>query len=264
MTTILLADPDPALLRGLGDTLRREGYAVRTAADGAEALAVAQQTHPDLLLLAVLLPRVDGLEVCRRLRAPDDCVVRPHLQPHHPVDLLPARRADEDGDGAQPCVVKPFSVRELLARVKALLGRARRAAEVAGGRDEAVLTVGDLALDPAAGTVRRRGKEVALKPREFALLAFLLRHPGRVFTRAQLLAQVWPAGGGGAYAGDIWTVDVHVRWLREKLERDPRRPKLLETVRGVGYRLRAPAGAGPRPVTGGAPPPVTAPRLPAA
>ena len=248
MTTILLADPDPALLRGLGDTLRREGYAVRTAADGAEALAVAQQTRPDLLLLAVLLPRVDGLEVCRRLRASDDGRLRTV-----PILICSARGEEVDRVvglevGADDYVPKPFSVRELLARVRALLGRARRTAEVAAGRAGAggPLTVGDLALDPAARIVRRRGKEVPLKPREFDLLAFLLRHPGQVFTRTQLLAHVWSTGER-PYVGGVRTVDVHVRWLREKLEADPSAPDVLETVRGIGYRARPPA-VGRRPV----------------
>jgi DNA-binding response OmpR family regulator len=244
MTAILLVDDEPALVSVLGYALRREGYAVRTAADGAEALAVARQTHPDLLLLDVRLPRVDGLEVCRRLRASADGRLRTV-----PVLLCSARGDEVDRVvglevGADDYVTKPFSVRELLARVKALLGRARRAAERAAGRAEAVLTVGDLALDPATRLVRRRGAAVPLTPRGFALLAFLLRHPGRVFTRAQLLERVWPAGAGGAYVGDPRTVDVHVRWLREQLERDPSAPAVLETVRGVGYRLRGPALAG--------------------
>jgi DNA-binding response OmpR family regulator len=235
MTTILLADPDAALRSALGDTLRRVGYAVRPAADGAAAVAVARQTPPDLILLAVLLPRVDGLEVCRRLRASDDRRLRTV-----PVLMCSARGDEVDRVvglevGADDYVPKPVPLRELLARVRALLRRARWAAEGAAEGAAARLTVGDLELDPATRTVRRRGAEVPLTPREFDLLAFLLRHPGRVFTRTQLLEHVWGAGDG-AYVGDVRTVDVHVRWLRAKLEADPGAPAVLETVRGVGYR----------------------------
>ena len=245
VTTILLVADEPALVSGLGHALRRAGYAVRTAADGAAALAVAQQTHPDLIVLAVLLPRVDGLEVCRRLRAAADGRLRTV-----PVLLCSARGDAVDRVvglevGADDYVTAPVSVRELLARVQALLGRARRAAERAGGGAAAVLTVGDLALDPAARTVRRRGAAVALTPRGFALLAFLLRHPGRVFTRAQLLARVWRVSGR-AHAGGGRTVDVHVRWLREKLETDPAAPVVIETVWGIGYRARPAARTGDR------------------
>jgi DNA-binding response OmpR family regulator len=145
--------------------------------------------------------------------------------------------------GADDYVAKPFGMRELLARVRALLRRRQRAAEAAaGGGATAPLVVRDLVVETTGRRVLHRGREVPLRRREFDLLAFLLRHPGRVFTRAQLLEGVWGAG----HVGDPRTVDVHVRWLREKLERRPGRPTLLETIRGVGYRVRPPGPPGAR------------------
>jgi DNA-binding response OmpR family regulator len=139
--------------------------------------------------------------------------------------------------GADDYVTKPFSMRELLARLKAMLRRSKM--ETIDHANHRPIALGEVEVDPIERRVRRRGKEVALKPKEFDLLTFLLRHPGQVFSRDQLLDQVW----GYGYVGDNRTVDVHIRWLREKLERTPSKPKLLETVRGVGYRARA-AGVG--------------------
>jgi DNA-binding response OmpR family regulator len=238
MTTIPLAEDAPVLANVLSYNLRRAGYTVRTAADGAEALAVARRSHPDLVLLDLLLPGVDGLEVCRRLRESDDDRLRTA-----PVLMCSARRDVVDRvvgleAGADDHVGKPFALRELLARVAALLLRGRRE-PAPPDTPPGVQAAGDLVLDVAGRTLRRGGREVGLKPREFDLLHFLLRHPRRVFTRSQLLAQVCPAGEGGAtFAGSERTVDVHVRGLREKLEADPSAPAVLQTVWGVGYRVR--------------------------
>ena len=246
MTTILLADPDPALLSGLGDALRREGYAVRTAADGAEALAAAQHTRPDLLLLAVLLPRMDGLEVCRRLRASDDYRLRTV-----PVLICSARGEEIDRVvglelGADDYVVKPFSVRELLARVRALLGRARRAAEVAAGRAGPCSRWATWSSTRPPGSCAGGGRRSRSSPGSSPCWPSCSATRGRSSPGRSSGAHLVDRGRPG-HVGHIRTVDVHVRWLREKLERDPSAPAVLETVRGVGYRLRAPP-AGRRPV----------------
>ena len=240
MTTILLVDDEPALATVVGYNLRRDGYEVRTAANGAEALATARQSPPQLVLLDVMLPLVDGFEVCRLLRESADARLRTV-----PVLMFSARGDEIDRVvglevGADDYVSKPFAMRELLARVRALLRRARGAAGAASAASAtAALTAGDVEGDPVGRIVRRGGREVVLKPREFDLLHFLLRHPGRVFTRERLLARVW-TDGDAAPAGAGRTVDVHVRRLREKLEADPAAPALLETVWGIGYRSRGP------------------------
>ena len=244
MATILLAEGGPALRGAVEHHLRRAGHEVLTAPDGSRALAASRRRAPDLLLLDVVLPGSGSLEVCRAIRAARSARLRAL-----PILLLSARAAEVDlvaglESGADDYVAEPFGIRELLARVGALLRRRQRAAEAAAaGRSAAApLAVGDLLMEPTGRRVLRRGREVSLRPKEFDLLAFLLRHPGRVFTRAQILEGVWGTG----YVGDVRTVDVHVRWLREKLERQPGHPTLLETIRGVGYRLRPPDAPGAR------------------
>ncbi len=234
METILVVEDEPTLLDTLKYNLVKAGYSVRTAQDGLEALQVARAARPNLILLDLMLPGLDGIEVCRLLRRESDV----------PIIMLTAR--DEEIDkvlglelGADDYVTKPFSLRELLARVKALLRRneaARTRTEVkeqSGGAKDGLLRVANLILDPNQHRATREGVELNLKPREFDLLAFLMLNQGQVFSREQLLDKVW----GYEYVGDSRTVDVHVRWLREKIEVDPSDPHLLETVRGVGYRL---------------------------
>jgi DNA-binding response OmpR family regulator len=234
LATLLLVDGDAARRRAVGDRLRAAGLAVHTAADGAAALDAARRRPPDLLLVDAQLPEAAGVRLCRAVRGAAERRLRTV-----PILLLAAGATEEERvagleAGADACVAGPATPRELLARVRALLRRAPRssaatgpAARPAGG--------GDLVLDPLRRRVRCRGRTVALRPKEFALLAFLLDHAGGVFTRPQLLTRIW---GPGSAAGER-TVDVHMRRLREKLERHPSRPALLETVRGVGYRLRS-------------------------
>jgi len=235
MAKILVVDDEPTLVATLDYNLRREGHEVVIARDGEAALVQAQRSAPDLVLLDVMLPKLDGFEVCRSLRR--DSMV--------PILLLTAKDSEIDKVvgleiGADDYITKPFSMRELLARVKAQLRRSARGdAEArpgaAPGQPEraAPLAVAGIEIDPRARTVQRAGQRVHLKPKEFDLLAFLAQNRGHVFSRDQLLEKVW----GYAFNGDSRTVDVHVRWLREKLEEQPSRPKLIETVRGVGYRL---------------------------
>jgi two-component system OmpR family response regulator len=234
MAKILVVDDEPALVSTIGYNLRREGHQVLTAGDGVRALELARRELPDVIVLDLMLPKLDGLDVCRALRQSPAAPLRAV-----PILILTARADEVDKVvgleiGADDYVTKPFSMRELLARLKAMLRRSQR--DVAAPPPDRPFAVGPLEVEPAQRRLRRRGKELALKPKEFDLLVFLLRHPGQVFSREQLLDQVW----GYGHIGDIRTVDVHVRWLREKIERDPSKPKLLETVRGVGYRVRAP------------------------
>ena len=224
---ILVVDDEPTLVATLRYNLEREGFEVSTAADGEEALSKARTQRPDLIVLDLMLPVLSGYEVCRILQK----------ETAVPILMLTARSDEVDKVvglemGADDYVTKPFSMRELMARVRALLRRAERPAAV----DEAErLSAGDLTVDLPRRVVTRDGRTVALKPKEFDLLVFFLRNRGRVYTREQLLEQIW----GYDFAGDTRTVDVHVRWLREKTEEDPSSPKRLVTVRGVGYRLDA-------------------------
>jgi DNA-binding response OmpR family regulator len=218
---ILVVDDEPAVLDVVGRYLRREGFDTILAADGADA--VEQAVDADLVILDLMLPSVDGLEVCRRLRSARNV----------PIIMLTAKAEETDkliglGVGADDYVVKPFSPRELVARVQAVLRRAGSQPP----RDD-VIRIGDLRINAKTRAVERMGVTINLTAREFDLLAFLSRSPGQVFTREQLLDQVWDFHFGG----DESTVTVHVRRLREKIEPDPVRPQYLKTVWGVGYKL---------------------------
>jgi DNA-binding response OmpR family regulator len=223
---ILVVDDEPNIREVVALYLRRDGHAVVPAADGDEALRLYHQTRPDLVVLDLMLPRMNGLEVCRRIREGRSV----------PVIMLTARGEEEDrilglGLGADDYVVKPFSPRELAARVEAVLRRANAPAEgPAGGR---VLVFDDLRIDPNTREAAVGGETATLTAREFDLLYHLASQPRRVFTRDQLMEAVW----GYAFSADTSTVTVHVRRLREKLEADPSHPRHLQTVWGVGYRF---------------------------
>jgi two-component system, OmpR family, response regulator len=232
LAKILVVDDERVLLDTLRYNLVKAGYQVRVAPDGAVALSLAREERPDLVILDIMLPQIDGFEVCRILR--QESAV--------PILMLTAR--DEELDkvlglelGADDYLTKPFSMRELQARVKAMLRRSEIARSNEGGVAERTLREGRLEVDLQSHQATYAGEPLHLKPKEFDLLVFLMRHPGRAFSRDQLLEQVW----GYDYAVDTRTVDVHVRWLREKIESDPSRPELIETIRGVGYRFKRPA-----------------------
>jgi len=219
---ILVVDDEPNIREVVGLYLRRDGHAVVEAADGEEALELYRRTRPDLVVLDLMLPGIDGLEVCRRLRERSDV----------PVIMLTALGAETDRvvglqHGADDYVTKPFSPRELVLRVDSVLRRAGEQGAAPGQRVED----GDLCVDGDQRTAVLRGERLALTVREFDLLLFFVAHPGAVHTREDLLAQVW-----GWSFGDQSTVTVHVRRLREKVESDPTHPVRLVTVWGVGYR----------------------------
>jgi DNA-binding response OmpR family regulator len=229
---VLVVDDDATVAEVVEAYLTRAGYAVRRAADGPAAVAAAQERLPDLVVLDLMLPGFDGYEVHQRIRALGEV----------PVIMLTAR--GEEGDrilglqvGADDYVTKPFSPRELVLRANSVLRRAR-GSRPGPGQAADVRRVGDLEVDVTGHQARLRGVPLALTGREFDLLAFLLKHPGQAFTRAELMKQVW-----GWEFGDQSTVTVHVRRLREKIEDDPAAPALIVTVWGVGYRLDLPAAA---------------------
>jgi len=226
-TRILLVDDEQPVQKLLTYPLEKEGYEVVQARDGQEALSQFEQGRFDLVVLDIMLPRMDGLEVCRRLRATSSV----------PIIMLTAKTEEIDKVlglelGADDYITKPFSMREFRSRVRAALRRAEMAP--APGDEEDPLARGELRIDFAKRTTEVRGEPVALTYVEFEILSALARHPGRVFTRDVLLESVW----GDSDYRDPRTVDVHIRHLREKIERDPRNPEYLLTVRGVGYRFR--------------------------
>jgi DNA-binding response OmpR family regulator len=228
--TILVVDDETTLRETLVDALEAEGFRVVAAADGREALARFRADRPDLVLLDLMLPELSGIEVCRIIRAESGV----------PIVMLTARDSELDKVvglelGADDYVTKPFSLRELSARIRALFRRSEQA--VAVEAPPAVVDLGRVQVDLGGHRLLRDGAELPIKPKAFELLAFLLRHPGQVFTRDQLLERVW----GYDYAGETRTVDVHVHWLRGLLEDDPSAPRFIHTVRGVGYVLRRPA-----------------------
>jgi two-component system OmpR family response regulator len=224
MSKILIVEDDPNLLEALKYNVRKEGHDVVSAVDGVQALEVARRDKPDLILLDIMLPKMSGFEVCRILRK--EMIV--------PILILTAR--DDEVDkvvgldfGADDYITKPFSMRELLARIRATLRRV----EIQTPTTETPLKLGDIEIDTGHHLITKAGQALTLTPKEFDLLTFLTRNKGLVFSRDQLLEKVW----GYDYSGDTRTVDVHVRWLREKIEDNPDEPKRLITVRGVGYKL---------------------------
>jgi DNA-binding response OmpR family regulator len=226
---ILLVDDEHSIQTLLSYPLRKDGYEVVQATDGRQALDRFAEQQFDLVVLDLMLPKIDGLEVCRRLRTLSSV----------PIIMLTAKSEEIDKVvglelGADDYITKPFSMREFSSRVKAALRRAELSRPVETAPDEAPLEISDLRIDFPKRQVRVRGHEAQLTFVEFEILSALARAPGRVFTRDMLLARMW---GDSAYR-DPRTIDVHIRHLREKLERDPKDPEYLFTVRGVGYRFR--------------------------
>ncbi len=232
-TRILVVEDEPALQETLAYNLQKEGYEVEVAGDGAAGLAAARSHPPDLILLDIMLPGLDGFEVCRRLRQ----------EMNTPVLMLTAREDEIDRVvglevGADDYLTKPFSMRELLARVKAQLRRAQLIRDeitrsgVAAAAQE-TLTFGNLTINVTRREVILDGGIMQLKPKEYDLLLFLAQHRGQMLSREFVLERVW----GWDYIGDSRTVDVHVRWLRQKIETDPAEPVRIVTVRGGGYRF---------------------------
>ena len=226
--TILIVEDEPNLLAALQYSLKQEGYTALTATDGELGLRMATSLSPDLVILDVMLPSLDGFEVCRILRRESGV----------PILMLTARGEEVDRVvglelGADDYVTKPFSMRELLARVRNLLRRASHPQTSDFAERHEIIRSQDLTIDQISHSVTLGDKPLNMKPREFSLLALLAANKGRAFTRNQILERLW----GHDYIGDSRTVDVHVRWLREKIETDPSKPRRIVTIRGLGYRF---------------------------
>jgi DNA-binding response OmpR family regulator len=222
---ILLVDDEAAIVHSLRYNLEKNGYSVATAGDGRSAVTLAQTEHPDLVVLDIMLPLLDGIEACKEIRKTSGV----------PIIMLTAK--DQEFDkvlalelGADDYVTKPFSLGEIMARIKA---RLRRVESNADDRDESI-TAGDITIDPARQRLVVRDRDVALAPKEFRLLLVLMENRGRIVTRQILLEKVW----GYDFEGEHQTISVHVRWLREKIEIDPNNPRHIITVRSRGYMFR--------------------------
>ena len=228
--TILGVEDEENLLAAIKYNLDNEGYLSITANNGTEAIGLVSSEDPDLVILDVMLPELDGLEICRIIRKDNDV----------PIIFLTAKDQEMDRVvglelGADDYVVKPFSMRELLARVKAMLRRQRVKDSFTKDHLEEVLVSGSLSLNTASRILTRDGEILDIKPRAFDLLLLLMQNKGRAFSREQILERLW----GTDFYGDTRTVDVHIRWIREKIEDDPSDPTKLKTVRSIGYRFEA-------------------------
>ncbi len=228
MPNILLVDDEPVIIDSLTYSLRREGFEVFTATDGSQALDLFPTVQPDLVILDIRLPGIDGLEVCRRLRS------------HSPVPIIMLTALGNELDrvvglevGADDYLPKPFSFRELLARIRSVLRRVEL--DQRNGKPE-VMQVGLLRLDPTSRRTFKGEKEIQLSAREFELLITLMSQAGRAVSRDELITKIW----GSDWSGDPRTLEVHIRWLRLKIEDDPTTPRFVQTVRGYGYRFIGP------------------------
>ncbi|MCX7796473.1 MAG: response regulator transcription factor [bacterium] len=225
---ILIVDDEKPIVDSIKYTLYREGYDVVVSYDGEDALEKFKKENPDLIILDIMLPKLSGLEVCRIIRRTSNV----------PIIMLTAKGEDMDRViglelGADDYVPKPFSMRELVARIKAVLRRAK--IPLSQTKTKEKLEFDDVVIDVVGRIVTKRGEPIDLSPKEFDLLVTLAENEGRVMSREYLLSHVW----GEDFYGDDRTVDVHIRWLREKLEDDPSNPKYIQTVRGIGYILRS-------------------------
>ncbi len=225
---VLVIEDEENLLKAIKYNLEQDGYKVQSAMDGEQGLELARQMEPSMIILDIMLPKMDGIEVCRILRRESSV----------PILMLTAKSEEIDRVvglelGADDYVTKPFSMRELLARIKAILRRYPLSANGKAAESGKVLKAGKLEVNLSKHEVTLGGKLLELKPREFDLLALLVENAGRALTRDQILEHIW----GQDYYGDTRTVDVHIRWLREKIEGDPGSPKQIITIRGVGYRF---------------------------